>query len=982
MKRIFPVISLTLAICSASQQDLCCENVTFYSLHSHCWTLTTDSLGALKNADLSANGRRIRPFPQFITGPNLLQSRNGQWKLILQGDGHLVLYPASGSYRWANWVLNYARPGLLRLEDSGDLVVYDVNGIAVWRTGTVATEQLVDIWFIVQDDGDLVLYQQTKSESAPRAVWNSKTKSVSSGQQDINGQCISFFAGTSGVGTWTRKLCPAGTYCDLLSGCVTCKLCAFGNQCPAQGLSAGIPCQAGSHSESYLLQAKERSIPVSSAPGYQLANISTKPDYELSFLIKPIEILNSWTSIIHLTASGADSGGIDARIPAVFFSPQTTQISVFISDGSQFGLECKGSVQSLPLNVYTSVLVRIEKMTLSTFIGGKLEGSCILSNRLNDPRSNVIVFLGDPWYPAAKAYVMNVTYSALGTVHCSLCPHGKWGNVTGSTYEAISCPNSCKAGYSSLTGATSASMCNLICPQGSYCDGTTGTQLCPAGRWGTITGATSLETGCPNLCPFGLWGNLSGSSSRAEACPYSCPKGTGPTKSTGASSQDMACRSNRLDCKVDDDCKYTGCQCFWGEGWCGNTKPLCEVCANGLCYAYHTNYVKCVAVLCPPRQLESLPCPSGSFNIDRSGTYLVGLTNCTPCPLGTYAEKGIGSTTCILCQAGKFTTSSGSDSSSACLPCKGHLDFKNDSVVEMLVPVNCQKCPSGKYFVEEHLNDSSFPRLLVHNGLAIKRSIQDECRPCLSGFYSNTPGATSCLECSQSCQFPGYWEMAPGCTATTNRVCMLFINDAPRWLKFSIACGQVPLVSAVVIWFYWGLNLHQRDNTSSFQRKMVLLSLSIGIWDFISDCTTLSMITPSNPMMIFWVSLASILCSFAASVLLASKSVITMCWCGKIFIFTASSAGEFGNGWPERYNSLVVLLLEACPQLLVQGIAIYQQGLQGFSDLDWAIWSQTIIFSFCNFVKNVFGIVRSNSERVDALVGTTTDIAPVAGFAA
>ena len=177
-----------------------CHNTTVECDHRACATVISDSLslGSYESAAVNG-GRRVLLFPQFISSGQHLQSRNGQWVLHLQDpDGHLVLYPASckgsscppiAGHRWANWRLNYALPSKLKLEDNGDLVVIDANGMVVWSTGTNVGSQLIDAWFIVQNDGDLVLYQQKKDEPNARAAWRSNTRTGSSEQLDNNGFC-------------------------------------------------------------------------------------------------------------------------------------------------------------------------------------------------------------------------------------------------------------------------------------------------------------------------------------------------------------------------------------------------------------------------------------------------------------------------------------------------------------------------------------------------------------------------------------------------------------------------------------------------------------------------------------------------------------------------------------------------------------------------------------------------------------------------
>jgi hypothetical protein len=59
----------------------------------------------------------------------------------------------------------------------------------------------------------------------------------------------------------------------------------------------------------------------------------------------------------------------------------------------------------------------------------------------------------------------------------------------------------------------------------------------------------------------------------------------------------------------------------------------------------------------------------------------------------------------------------------------------------------------------------------------------------------------------------------------------------------------------------------------------------IGVSDVLSDFTTLALIPTQNPFFLFHVSLASLLCSVAASLLLSFYSSINLSWPARAFIF-------------------------------------------------------------------------------------------------
>lgn len=90
-----------------------------------------------------------------------LHDASGAHVLTMQGDGNLVLY-RRGVARWSSGT--WGRPGARAvLQGDGNVVVYDLNGVARWSSrtnGSGASDRLV-----MQTDGNLVLYGPT------RALW-------------------------------------------------------------------------------------------------------------------------------------------------------------------------------------------------------------------------------------------------------------------------------------------------------------------------------------------------------------------------------------------------------------------------------------------------------------------------------------------------------------------------------------------------------------------------------------------------------------------------------------------------------------------------------------------------------------------------------------------------------------------------------------------------------------------------------------------
>lgn len=105
---------------------------------------------------------------QVITQEDLV-SRNSNYRLVMQGDGNLVLY----STKRAIWSTRTNGYGLSRLviQGDGNLVIYNfASGKPIWSS---RTNGLGASRFILQNDGNLVIYS---AENKP--IWASGTNGV------------------------------------------------------------------------------------------------------------------------------------------------------------------------------------------------------------------------------------------------------------------------------------------------------------------------------------------------------------------------------------------------------------------------------------------------------------------------------------------------------------------------------------------------------------------------------------------------------------------------------------------------------------------------------------------------------------------------------------------------------------------------------------------------------------------------------------
>jgi microsomal dipeptidase-like Zn-dependent dipeptidase len=134
--------------------------VVYSATNSVLWSSqTTQSWG---NTDrLSAN--------QQLNVSDKLVSPNGNTNLIMQSDGNLVLYPASGPALWASGTSGTVADHAIMQWD-GNFVVYDATGHAYWSTNTWGHP---GSYIEMQNDGNLVVFSPT---NVP--LWASNTQAA------------------------------------------------------------------------------------------------------------------------------------------------------------------------------------------------------------------------------------------------------------------------------------------------------------------------------------------------------------------------------------------------------------------------------------------------------------------------------------------------------------------------------------------------------------------------------------------------------------------------------------------------------------------------------------------------------------------------------------------------------------------------------------------------------------------------------------
>lgn len=89
-----------------------------------------------------------------VPGLSTLVSRNGQFILVLQADGNLVLYKNTGRALWASGT-NGRAVQLAAMQPDGNFVIYDFP-TPLWASNTAGRP---GSFLVVQDDGNVVIYQ-------------------------------------------------------------------------------------------------------------------------------------------------------------------------------------------------------------------------------------------------------------------------------------------------------------------------------------------------------------------------------------------------------------------------------------------------------------------------------------------------------------------------------------------------------------------------------------------------------------------------------------------------------------------------------------------------------------------------------------------------------------------------------------------------------------------------------------------------------
>jgi pimeloyl-ACP methyl ester carboxylesterase len=100
---------------------------------------------------------------------DVISSDDGRFHLIYQGDGNLVLYDQGWRPLWDTGT-GGTDPGYVEMQGDGNLVMVNASGGFVWDVGVTAGHP--GAWLIVQDDGNVVIY-----DGSSHPLWATNTVS-------------------------------------------------------------------------------------------------------------------------------------------------------------------------------------------------------------------------------------------------------------------------------------------------------------------------------------------------------------------------------------------------------------------------------------------------------------------------------------------------------------------------------------------------------------------------------------------------------------------------------------------------------------------------------------------------------------------------------------------------------------------------------------------------------------------------------------
>ena len=134
----------------------------------------------------------------------------------------------------------------------------------------------------------------------------------------------------------------------------------------------------------------------------------TTGNYILSFEIVPTGTVDDWSNILHFT-TGDDCCDFGTRSPGIWFPPDSTTLGVSIGDSTDGNWYINTDI-ALPLNVRTKVMLECNGPDVKLSVGESVYFENQPTRRFS---GDLLVYAGDPWWPAANAKMYNLRYKIL-----------------------------------------------------------------------------------------------------------------------------------------------------------------------------------------------------------------------------------------------------------------------------------------------------------------------------------------------------------------------------------------------------------------------------------------------------------------------------------------------------------------------------------------------------------------------------------------
>ena len=296
-------------------------------------------------------------------------------------------------------------------------------------------------------------------------------------------------------------------------------------------------------------------------------------------------------------------------------------------------------------------------------------------------------------------------YSIRGTAECTECESGKYSTVT----KAVGCvlATTCGAGtgIKTMSSTTSDTVCE-DCTAGRYSiGGTVGCTECESGKYTTTT--------------------------KAVGCTLATTCGVGKyIKSPSTATTDT-------ECEV----------CTKGSASAGD-QVACTLCDGKGVYSDEDGATACKLAPAghkPNANRDGIEvCPKNSFSIGASDDCIVctdgghsrpGSSACEKCSAGEYYNDA--EIKCDLCPKNTFTIS-GAPDFSGCTPCTNAGEYAPPG------SGYCRSCTSGTYYDDNETTCLDCPSgtFTATGGVGI-----EQCEKCPEGFYSSSPGSSTCFAC-------------------------------------------------------------------------------------------------------------------------------------------------------------------------------------------------------------------------------------------